>query len=125
MLTAKPKLKACQMPTPDVFITAESVDHGKPHPEPFLTAAKALGVTPEECLVFEDADNGVDSALSAGCLVVVVGDSCRINHPNIVSRISSFDETEFISEENLRIGSAIVGVVTGRAMPGSIERCSP
>ncbi len=50
----------------DVLVGAEDYTHGKPHPEPFLTAAARLGVAPEDCLVFEDAEAGIQSATSAG-----------------------------------------------------------
>lgn len=40
--------------------------HGKPHPEPFLNAAAKVGVSPERCLVFEDAELGIQSAKAAG-----------------------------------------------------------
>jgi HAD superfamily hydrolase (TIGR01509 family) len=48
------------------------VQHGKPHPEPFATAAKALGVKPSECVAFEDSNLGVHSAVAAGIFTVAV-----------------------------------------------------
>jgi sugar-phosphatase len=118
LLTAKPKLEVCQMPIPSVFITAESVSFGKPHPEPFMRAAEELGVTPEECLVFEDADNGVISALSAGCRVIIIGDSCQIEHPSIVARIASFVDVTFTSEGHLQIGTEIIATTHKRTEQG-------
>ena len=50
----------------DTLICAEDYTHGKPDPEPFLTAARLLGVAPGDCLVFEDADAGIASARAAG-----------------------------------------------------------
>lgn len=50
----------------EVIVGAEDYAHGKPHPEPFLTAARRLGVDPARCLAFEDADLGVESARAAG-----------------------------------------------------------
>ncbi|GAA3770067.1 HAD-IA family hydrolase [Terriglobus aquaticus] len=50
----------------DVIVGAEDYAHGKPDPEPFLTAAARLGVPPEHCLVFEDADLGIEAAVAAG-----------------------------------------------------------
>lgn len=55
-----------------VIVGAEDYTHGKPAPEPFLRAAELLGIAPERCLVFEDADAGVQSARAAGMAVVRV-----------------------------------------------------
>jgi HAD superfamily hydrolase (TIGR01509 family) len=55
-----------------VVVTGEQVSRGKPHPEPYLTAAAALGVRPEECVAIEDSNTGAKSAEAAGCLVLVV-----------------------------------------------------
>jgi len=55
-----------------VVVTGDGVDQGKPHPEPYLTAAAALGLPPEECLAVEDSNAGTRSAEAAGCLVLVV-----------------------------------------------------
>lgn len=53
-----------------VIVGAEDYVHGKPSPEPFLRAAELLRVLPERCLVFEDADAGVQAAQAAGMEVV-------------------------------------------------------
>ncbi len=45
---------------------------GKPHPEPYLTAARRLGVDAADCLAIEDSNTGARSAESAGCTVMVV-----------------------------------------------------
>jgi beta-phosphoglucomutase family hydrolase len=50
----------------ETVVCAEDVRHGKPNPEPFLLAASRLGVDPSKCLVFEDADLGIESAKRAG-----------------------------------------------------------
>lgn len=47
---------------------------GKPHPEPYLRAAEALGVEPEHCLALEDSHNGVRAAAAAGMMTVMVPD---------------------------------------------------
>lgn len=56
----------------DVLATAELFKRIKPHPDPYLTAAKLLGLRSSECLAVEDAANGLRSAQAAGmpCLVV-------------------------------------------------------
>lgn len=46
-------------------VTPEDVVHGKPAPDLFLLAAQRMGVAPEKCLVFEDAEPGVQAAVAA------------------------------------------------------------
>ena len=53
-------------------IAGDEVTHGKPHPEPYLTAAARLGVDPSRCVVLEDSPSGVASGAAAGCAVVAV-----------------------------------------------------
>jgi HAD superfamily hydrolase (TIGR01509 family) len=55
-----------------VSIAGDEVTHGKPDPEPYLTAARALGVVPARCVVLEDAPAGMESAVAAGCACVYV-----------------------------------------------------
>ncbi|MDP3894149.1 HAD family phosphatase [Nocardioides sp.] len=55
-----------------VIVTGDQVTNGKPHPEPYLTAAAALGVEPGDCVAIEDSNTGAESAESAGCRVLVV-----------------------------------------------------
>lgn len=50
----------------DVIVTGEDVERGKPDPEPYRVTARRLGIQPDEGIVFEDADVGVQSAKSAG-----------------------------------------------------------
>jgi len=49
-----------------VVVTPEDVAHGKPAPDMFLLAAKQMGVAPGKCLVFEDAEPGIQAAEAAG-----------------------------------------------------------
>ncbi|MBL0372349.1 HAD family hydrolase [Rhizobium sp. KVB221] len=69
---ASKRLKAAGVTPPPVFITAEDVTKGKPHPDPFLAAADRLGVSASECLVFEDAPAGIQAAEAAGADVMVI-----------------------------------------------------
>jgi HAD superfamily hydrolase (TIGR01509 family) len=56
------------------LITRDLQTRGKPHPEPFLKAAEALGIAAQDCLALEDSHNGVRSASSAGMMTVMVPD---------------------------------------------------
>lgn len=66
------RLKAAGLPIPRVLITAEDVEQGKPKPDCYLLAAKRLGVSCTDCLIFEDAEIGIAAALSSGGTLVVV-----------------------------------------------------
>jgi HAD superfamily hydrolase (TIGR01509 family) len=56
----------------DVTVAGDEVVHGKPDPEPYVTAAARLGVATSRCVVLEDAPSRVASAEAAGCAVVAV-----------------------------------------------------
>jgi mannitol-1-/sugar-/sorbitol-6-phosphatase len=69
---AQARIAASQLVPPSVLVTADDVVHGKPHPEPFLQAARLLGVDPRRCLVVEDAPKGLEAARAAGCFTLAV-----------------------------------------------------
>lgn len=56
----------------DVVVTGDQVTNGKPHPEPYLTAAAKLGVPIEECVAIEDSANGMASAHASGARTILV-----------------------------------------------------
>lgn len=60
---------------PTIVVTADDVVNGKPHPDPYLAGAKAIGADPADCVVFEDAPAGVAAARAAGIgLIVGIGE---------------------------------------------------
>ena len=69
-------LKSAKVPYDQMeYISGSEVTNKKPHPELFLTAAKRIDVPPSECVVIEDAPNGVAAAKSAGCKCIAVTNS--------------------------------------------------
>jgi mannitol-1-/sugar-/sorbitol-6-phosphatase len=69
---ARARLKATGLPVPEVLVTADRVTRGKPAPDPYLLAARELGVAPEDCVVLEDAPAGIDAGRAAGMTVLAI-----------------------------------------------------
>ncbi len=68
----------------DAILDGNSVSVAKPAPDIFLVAAKALGELPEHCIVFEDAEAGIDAAISAGMRCVGIGSPDNLGRANLV-----------------------------------------
>ncbi|MFF0201571.1 HAD family hydrolase [Streptomyces sp. NPDC005017] len=62
---------------PKTLITADEVTRGKPDPEPYLLAARHLGVDPADCVVFEDAPAGLAAGRAAGMRTVALATTHR------------------------------------------------
>jgi 1,2-alpha-glucosylglycerol phosphorylase len=75
----------------DAVADGNSVEQAKPEPDLFLAAAEMLGVPPQDCIVVEDAESGVDAALAAGMMAVGIGPEGRIGHAH-----HRFDATELV-----------------------------
>lgn len=67
---AHARVRAAGLPIPKVFVTKDDVEHGKPHPMPYLLAMEQLGLKASDCIVFEDAPAGVQAGLNAEMAVV-------------------------------------------------------
>ncbi len=74
----------------DAIIDGNQITNTKPDPEIFFTAAKAIGASPENCVVFEDAIAGVEAGKSAGMEVIGIGDASILTKADIV--VKSFLE---------------------------------
>lgn len=70
----------------DAMIDGNRVSASKPDPEVFLMGAEALGVRPADCLVFEDAQAGIDAARAGGMHVVGIGKEEDLNGADFVIR---------------------------------------
>jgi beta-phosphoglucomutase len=76
----------------DAVVDGTMIVHSKPHPEIFLLAAHKLGVDPTLCVVFEDAEAGVEAALAAGMKCVGVGSAEQLGDANkIIAKTGEFE----------------------------------
>jgi sugar-phosphatase len=70
---AKVRLRAAGLPIPHQLVTSSDIKNGKPDPEPYLKGASLLGVSPNDCVVVEDAPAGVRAGKAAGARVIACG----------------------------------------------------
>ena len=76
----------------DTVVDGTMIVHSKPDPEIFLMAASRLHLSPAECVVFEDAEAGVEAAIRAGMKCVGVGSPKQLGKANfIVAKTADFD----------------------------------
>lgn len=66
-----------------VVVSGHDVERPKPHPDIYLRAAEILGVSPSDCIVFEDSRTGIDAAHAAGMKVI-----------GLLTTLSAFDKVE-------------------------------
>ena len=95
---ARHRLASAGLPLPRLLIGAEDVVRGKPDPEPYLLAARRLGLAPADCLVFEDAPAGIRSALQAGCQVVQIGGDKRLDD-GVRARLEDWRQIRLTEDE--------------------------
>jgi len=100
----------------DVLVCADDVTATKPDPEPYLLAAKLVGVHPADCFALEDSPNGVAAAEAAGCQVIAV--------PSLVPIASAPDRTIVRSLLDLQAGPDGISV-RGQVTPRRIRGVSP
>ncbi|MCL2188238.1 MAG: beta-phosphoglucomutase [Defluviitaleaceae bacterium] len=67
-----------------------NISHSKPHPEVFLKAAAALGLSPAQCVVVEDARAGVDAAIDGGFVCFAMGDAA--DYPRADHKLNDFTD---------------------------------
>jgi HAD superfamily hydrolase (TIGR01509 family) len=81
-------------------ISADDVARTKPFPDPYIEAAKRMGVTTGSCVVFEDSLTGIASAKSAGCAVVAVPHYVEVALAPKVRVVTSLEDVslEFLEE---------------------------
>ena len=75
----------------DGLITADMIENGKPAPDAYIVGAKSLGFSPNECIVLEDAENGVEAGHRAGAFTIAV--------PNRFNAKCAFNSADFVCSD--------------------------
>jgi HAD superfamily hydrolase (TIGR01509 family) len=88
-------------------VTGDMVERGKPHPEPYLTAAARLGVDPRDCVAFEDSTTGLASAEESGAHVVGVQLLLPIPPAPGRSRLGRLDQITVDDLRRIRAGDVL------------------
>ncbi|MCA1371627.1 HAD-IA family hydrolase [Bradyrhizobium sp. BRP14] len=97
---AEARLKAAGIRTPPVLVAADDITVGKPHPEGYLSAARQIGVSPANCVVFEDAPAGVQAARDAGMQVVGVAGTVPKESLDCVHSVLGLDNVTAVNTES-------------------------
>ncbi|MET0323725.1 MAG: HAD-IA family hydrolase, partial [Ilumatobacteraceae bacterium] len=108
-------VEALEPITFQAIVTGDSVEHGKPHPQPYLLAAAELGVDPVQCVAIEDSPTGVQSATAAGCVVVAV--------PNMVEIPAAPGRIVVPSLKDVEVGD-LGGYVAATPPPAALARAA-
>jgi beta-phosphoglucomutase len=75
----------------DVVLSNQDITNPKPDPEIYLTAISKLGLSPNECLIVEDNENGIQAAKASGSYLLEVKNVNDVNLNNIINKIKELD----------------------------------
>ncbi|ECP6146504.1 HAD family hydrolase [Campylobacter jejuni] len=78
----------------EFYISNEDVSKGKPDPEMYNKAIKKLDLSPNECMIVEDNENGIRAARASGANVMIVKEVDEVNYENIKKHIAMFENKE-------------------------------
>jgi HAD superfamily hydrolase (TIGR01509 family) len=76
----------------EFYVSNQDVKNGKPDPEMYNKAIKELGLTPKECMIIEDNENGIKAAKASGAWVMEVDVVEDVNYQNIEKHLKMFEE---------------------------------
>jgi HAD superfamily hydrolase (TIGR01509 family) len=77
-----------------VTVSGDDVRRTKPHPDPYLLAARLLGVDPRACVALEDSATGATSARAAGCVTIVVPSVAGVDEGVADHRVGSLEQLD-------------------------------
>jgi len=75
----------------DLVLSNQDVSNGKPDPEIYLKAMHSLNLKPEECLILEDNENGIQAAMASGGHLLKIGEPSDVTYQAIKARISDIE----------------------------------
>lgn len=75
----------------EFYVSNEDVTKGKPDPEMYKLSISKLGLTPDECLIVEDNENGLKAAYASGANVLRVDTVFDVNYENIMNKIAMLE----------------------------------
>lgn len=84
--------KACLEKYFDFYVSNQEVLHGKPNPEMYIKAIEKMGLSPDECLILEDNENGIKAALASGAHLLKIETVEDVNYENIKNRILQIEK---------------------------------
>lgn len=114
LATATTRIVHTGLPMPAVLVTADDVTRGKPDPEPYLLAAKRLGIDSQDCVVVEDAPAGIQAGKSAGMTVIGVASTHASDALGQADAIAQrLQEIHISSRENRTDGAIVISVANG------------
>ncbi|SFN39558.1 beta-phosphoglucomutase [Bizionia echini] len=82
----------------EAIVDGNDVVKGKPNPEVFLSAAKALNINPEHCIVFEDSVAGIQAANTANMISIGIGESSVLQEADFVFADFTHINSQFLNE---------------------------
>jgi mannitol-1-/sugar-/sorbitol-6-phosphatase len=107
---ATARLRSRGLPVPQVMVTADDVTNGKPHPEPYITAANRLGLSADQCVVIEDAPAGLAAAAAAGMRTVAVASTHTYDELGAATLIAGqLRDIQVVAGNSGRLAIQIVG----------------
>lgn len=92
-------MKAAQLPIPKITVCAEDVRNGKPSPDGYLLAATKIDIPIQQCVVFEDAEAGIQAGINSGAQVLAVNGFVN-NVPSSVYQVNSLDKITITHEQD-------------------------
>jgi beta-phosphoglucomutase-like phosphatase (HAD superfamily) len=75
----------------EFYLSNQDVKVGKPDPEIYSMAMQRLGLLPQECLIVEDNENGIQAARASGAWVMEVDEVEEVNYQNIAANIKGIE----------------------------------